>query len=74
MGISTTQFLKSEFLHTLVPKELLTNSFKTIPTQLSVSPGMYHGEQAFVSNAPISRRMIKTYISALDEVLFFNHK
>lgn len=40
-----------------------------VPTQLAVFPGMYHGSQVFVPDAPISQQMIGTYVTALKEAL-----
>ncbi len=36
-----------------------------VPTQLEVFPGMYHSGEVFVPTAPISRKMMHSYVNAL---------
>lgn len=45
-----------------------------VPTQLAVFPGMYHSGEAFVPNALVSQRMIKAYITALEDAVADNKK
>ncbi|BCN27227.1 alpha/beta hydrolase [Vibrio alfacsensis] len=40
-----------------------------VPTELAVFPGMYHGSQVFVPDAPISQKMRNAYLSALEDAL-----
>ncbi len=40
-----------------------------VPTELAVFPGMYHGSQVFVPDAPISQKMRDAYLSALENAL-----
>ena len=39
------------------------------PCELAVFPGMYHGGDAFVPEASVSRRMTRSYLAALDDAL-----
>ncbi|GAB3515419.1 alpha/beta hydrolase [Photobacterium alginatilyticum] len=40
-----------------------------VPTELAVFPGMYHGGQVFVPDAPVSQQMRGAYLSALKDAL-----
>ena len=40
-----------------------------VPTQLVVFPGMYHGGQLFVPDAPVSQQMKGAYMTALNDTL-----
>ncbi|GAL08518.1 hypothetical protein JCM19237_771 [Photobacterium aphoticum] len=41
-----------------------------VPTELAVFPGMYHGSQVFVPDAPVSQKMRNAYLSALKDALY----
>lgn len=41
-----------------------------VPTQLAVFPGVFHGGQSFVPDAPVSQAMIQSYTTALRAALY----